>query len=230
MKGVIMLKFKNIPNSDKPRERLYTYGSENLSNEELISIILKTGYKNHNVKEVSLSLLETIGDITKLKDIGISTLTNIEGIGKVKAIELKAALELGRRVYTINDINKIKLNNPKDIYEHFLSILKDKKQEYFYTIYLDNKGHLLAKKCLFIGTINTSLIHPREIFKEAYLLSATSIICLHNHPSGDPTPSKEDINITRNLNEISIIHGIKFLDHIIIGNNNYYSFHDNNKM
>ena len=226
-----MLKFKNIPNSDKPRERLYMYGSEYLSNEELISIILKTGTKNYSVKEVSLKLLEYIGDITKLKDIWLLSLTSIEGIGRVKDIELKAALELGRRVYNSNNnIDRIKLNNPLVIYNYFNGILKDKKQEYFYTIYLDNKGNLLDKKCLFIGTINSSKIHPREIFKEAYLLSATSIICLHNHPSGDSTPSKEDINVTMNLKEISIIHGINFLDHIIIGNDNYYSFHDNNKM
>lgn len=226
-----MIKFKSIPNSDKPRERLYTYGSENLSNEELISILLKTGSKNYSVKEVSLKLLEKIEDITKLKDIGISSLTSIEGIGKVKAIELKAALELGRRVYMNNDnLKKIKLNNPLVIYNYFSNILKDKKQEYFYTVYLDNKGNLLDKKCLFIGTINTSTIHPREIFKEAYLLSATSIICIHNHPSGDVTPSKEDISVTMNLKEISIIHGIKLLDHIIIGNDTYYSFHDEGKI
>ncbi len=158
-------------------------------------------------------------------------MTSIEGIGKVKAIELKAALELGRRVYSDNTkLNKIKLNNPLTIYNYFSNILKDKKQEYFYALYLDNKGNLLDKKCLFIGTINSSKIHPREIFKEAYLLSATSIICLHNHPSGDSNPSKEDIAVTINLKEISIIHGINFLDHIIIGNNNYYSFHDNNKI
>ena len=226
-----MLKFKNIPDSDKPRERLYIYGAEYLSNEELISIILKTGSKNYSVKEVSLKLLEKIDDISKLKDISIHTLTGIVGIGKVKAIEIKAALELGRRVYiNNNNIEKIKFNNPLVIYNYFNNILRDKKQEYFYTIYLDNKGNLIDKKCLFIGTINTSQIHPREIFKEAYLLSATSIVCLHNHPSGDPSPSREDINVTINLKEISVIHGINFLDHIVIGDNCYYSFHDDNKI
>ena len=226
-----MLKFKNIPDSDKPRERLYIYGAEYLSNEELISIILKTGSKNYSVKEVSLKLLEKIDDISKLKDISIHTLTGIVGIGKVKAIEIKAALELGRRVYiNNNNIEKIKFNNPLVIYNYFNNILRDKKQEYFYTIYLDNKGNLIDKKWLFIGTINTSQIHPREIFKEAYLLSATSIVCLHNHPSGDPSPSREDINVTINLKEISVIHGINFLDHIVIGDNCYYSFHDDNKI
>ena len=225
-----MINFKSIPNSDKPRERLYNYGVDALSNEELISIILKTGSKKYSVKEVSLKLLEYLGDISKLKDIGLSSLTNIEGIGKVKAIELKAAIELGKRVYTSNNTEKIKLNNGLAIYDYFSNILIDKKQEYFYCVYLDTKGAYLGKKCLFIGTINNSTVHPREIFKEAYLLSASGIICVHNHPSGDPAPSKEDIFITLKIKEIGIIHGINLIDHVIIGNNNYYSFYDNGKI
>ena len=225
-----MIDFKSIPDSDKPRERLYNYGSEYLSNEELISIILKTGSKNYSVKEVALKLLETVGSIDKLKDIGISTLTNIEGIGRVKAIELKAAIELGRRVYKSKSEDKIKLNKAISIYDYFKDVLGDKKQEYFYCVYLDTKGNYLGKKCLFIGTINNSLVHPREIFKEAYLLSANGIICVHNHPSGDVSPSKEDILLTMKIKEIGIIHGINLIDHVIIGDNSYYSFYDNGKI
>ena len=225
-----MIKFKDIPNSDKPRERLYNYGEENLSNEELLSIILKTGSKKYSVKEVSLKLLEMFGDITKLKDIGINSLTNVSGIGKVKATELKAAIELGRRVYSNNNIEKIKFKNPKDIYNYFYPLIGDKKQEYFYCLYLDKQQNYIDKKCLFIGTIDNSVAHPREIFKEAYLLSASKIVCIHNHPSGDVNPSKSDIYFTMKIKEISIIHGIELIDHIIIGRNNYYSFHDNNKL
>ena len=225
-----MNKFKNIANEDKPRERLYNYGSEVLTNEELIAIILKTGSKKYNVKEVALKLLEDVGDVRKLKDVGIPTLMKIDGIGRVKATELKAALELGRRVYMDNDIEKIKLNNDYLVYEYFREILRDKKQEYFYAVYLDTKGNYLGKKCLFVGTINNSIVHPREIFKEAYLLSANGIICVHNHPSGDVTPSREDINLTKKLVEIGVIHGIKVIDHIIIGDNKYYSFFQDKKM
>ena len=226
-----MIKFKNIPDSDKPRERLYNCGSENLSNEELISIILKTGSKKYNVKEVALKLLESIGDIHKLKDIGLASLTKIDGIVKVKAIELKAALELGKRVYMDNSsLDKIKLNSGLAIYNYFSNILCDKVQEYFYCVYLDTKGNYLGKKCLFIGTINNSVVHPREIFKEAYLLSANGIICVHNHPSGDSTPSREDINITMKIKEIGIIHGINLIDHVIIGKGNYYSFYEDGKI
>ena len=179
---------------------------------------------------MSLKLLEYLGDISKLKDIGLSSLTNIDGIGKVKAIELKAAIELGRRVYESSNEKKIKLNNALTIFDYFKNILGDKKQEYFYAVYLDTKGNYLGKKCLFIGTINNSVVHPREIFKEAYLLSANGIICIHNHPSGDVTPSKEDILLTLRIKEIGMIHGINLLDHVIIGNNSYYSFYDNGKI
>lgn len=224
-----MINFKNIPNSDKPRERLYKYGSENLSNEELLSIILKTGTKGMSVKEVSLKLLEEINDIKNLKDIGVNRMMELNGIGRVKAIELKAAIELGRRVYSDNiELEVVKLNSPENIYNYFYSLFYDKKQEYFYCIYVDTKGKYIDKKCLFIGTINNSVVHPREIFKEAYLLSANGIICIHNHPSGDVNPSKEDIMITRKIKEIGIIHGINLIDHIIIGKDSYYSFYDNN--
>lgn len=226
-----MINFKNIPESDKPRERLYQYGSENLSDEELISIILKTGTKGVSVKEVSLKLLENVGDIKKLKDIGINTLMGINGIGKVKAIEIKAAIELGRRIYIENNkLGGIILNNSLKIYEYFKDLVGDKKQEFFYTVYVDTKGRYIDKKCLFVGTINNSIVHPREIFKEAYLLSANGIICIHNHPSGDPTPSKEDIVITRKIKEIAMIHGIRLVDHLIVGVNSYYSFYEDNKL
>ena len=226
-----MINFKNIPESDKPRERLYQYGSENLSDEELISIILKTGAKGISVKEVSLKLLENVGDIKRLKDIGINTLIGINGIGRVKAIEIKAAIELGRRIYIENNkLSGVILNNSLKIYEYFKDLVGNKKQEYFYTVYVDTKGRYIDKKCLFVGTINNSIVHPREIFKEAYLLSANGIICIHNHPSGDPTPSKEDVVITRKIKEIGMIHGIRLVDHLIVGANSYYSFYEDNKL
>ena len=223
-----MIDFKKLPETEKPRERLYNYGSENLSNEELLSIILRTGTRKISVKELSLKLLEYVGDINKLKDIGINTLMNIDGIGKVKAIEIKAALELGKRVYNNQEkLDKISFNSAEIIYNYFVNIFVDKKQEYFYVVYVDTKGNYIDKKCLFVGTINSSIVHPREVFKEAYLLSANGIVCVHNHPSGDSTPSKEYRLLTKKIKEISIIHGINLIDHIIVGNGNYFSFYEN---
>ena len=184
-----------------------------------------------SVKEVSLKLLENVGNIKRLKDIGINTLMGINGIGRVKAIEIKAAIELGRRIYIENNkLSGVILNNSLKIYEYFKDLVGNKKQEYFYTVYVDTKGRYIDKKCLFVGTINNSIVHPREIFKEAYLLSANGIICIHNHPSGDPTPSKEDVVITRKIKEIAMILGIRLVDHLIVGVNSYYSFYEDNKL
>ena len=221
------MKIKNLPKDERPRERLLKYGSEYCSNEELLSILLKTGTINKSVKDISCNLLEQLGDIRDLKNIKINRLMKIGGIGEVKAIELKAAIELGRRIFqdvTENDL--INCSNPENIIRYFNYVYRDKKQEEFYVLYLDKKNKLLEKKRLFVGTIDFSSAHPREIFKEAYLLSASYILCIHNHPSGDATPSNDDIEITKKLKKIGDLHAIPLLDHIIIGRNNYYSFYE----
>ena len=222
-----MIKFKNLPDEDKPRERLIKYGIEALTNEELLAIILKTGTRKYSVKELACNLLTEVGSIKNFKHISLEKLKETEGIGLVKALEVKASLELGRRVYEEVSLDEvISCTSPENIIRHFNSWFNDKKQEEFYVIYLNNKKKYLDKKLLYRGSINSSIVHPREIFKEAYLLSASYFICLHNHPSGDATPSKEDIDVTKKLKELGNIHGINLVDHIIIGNNNYYSFYE----
>ena len=224
-----MNSLKEIPKSERPRERLYQYGPSNLSNEELLSIILKSGNKKYSLKEIVLGLLSHIDNIKDLKKENVVSLMQIPGISQIKAIELVAVLELGKRVYAEISLEEvIACTTPTNIIKYFNYLFQDKKQEEFYVIYLDNSKKFLAKKKLFIGTISSSLVHPREIFKEAYLLSASYIICLHNHPSGNCLPSKEDIDITRKIKEIGVIHSIFLIDHIIIGQNNYYSFYENN--
>lgn len=220
------LLIKNIPVEDRPRERFLKVGVNNLSNNELISILLNTGTKNSSVKELADNILKELNDITQLKDLSLNSLKKIKGIGEIKAITLISALELGKRVYYEKNMQKIKMNSAGIIYDYIKSDLIGKKQEYFYCLYLDTKKNLIEKKLLFIGTINRSIVHPREIFKNAYLLSASSIVCIHNHPSGDPLPSIEDINLTKSLVKIGKIQGIEIIDHIIIGNN-YYSFFEN---
>ena len=217
---------KDIPLSERPRERLLKYGKESLSNEELLSIILKTGTKNYSVKELSNHILKNFKNIKEMKYITINKLTGINGIGEVKAIELLAALELGKRVYYIEQKEKVLLNSSKKIYEYFKNIFIEEYQECFYALYLDTKSKLISYKLLFKGTINSSCVHPREVFKNAFLESAYSIIVIHNHPSGDPTPSKEDIKVTETLMQIGKIMAIPVVDHIIIGNNQYYSFYE----
>ena len=219
---------KDIPLSERPRERLINKGVEYLSNEELLAILLKTGTKDSSVKVLASNILKQLDNIKSLKDINLQNLIKIKGIGKVKACEILAAIELGKR---LNEktmyINQIKIYSSDSIYEYYKDKLNDKKQEHFYCVYLDVKNHIIKDKLLFIGTINESLIHPREIFKEAYLLSAFSVICVHNHPSGNVNPSNNDIVMTKQLKEVGKMLGIKVLDHIIIGKDGYFSFNDN---
>lgn len=225
------MNLKTLPEEEKPRERLIKYGKENISTNELIEIILKSGTRNKGIKEISHNILSSVNNINELKIAEISTLEKIEGMSKIKAIELVAAIELGRRVYEDNKYqNLVKLTSPTTIIDYFHTEYKDKKQEIFTVLYLDNQKNYLDKKELFKGTVNYSLVHPREIFKEAYLLSASYIVCIHNHPSGDATPSKNDIELTRKIKELGILHGITLMDHIVIGDNNYYSFYEDNNL
>lgn len=219
---------KDVPEEERPRERLVKYGAKNLSTSELIAIILKTGTKDYSSKYLAGEVLKLVNDVSDLKKLTLSKLININGIGAVKAIEFLAALELGRRVYDEKPlVNNLKCNSAEKIYRHFRSLLMDSNQEYFYCLYLNQQKKLIDKKLLFKGTLNKSLVHPREIFKGAYLSSAAYIICIHNHPSGNVIPSNEDIIITENLVKIGKMQGIPVIDHIIIGDNNYYSFYEN---
>lgn len=221
-------RIKEIPKEERPRERLIREGVDKLSNEELISIILKTGTKDKNAKDISMEILKMYSNITDLKNITISALKNIKGIGEVKAIELVATIELGRRIFLIKSgNNNKKLCNPKEIWEETKYLFFGKKQEYFYCLYFNNKQQLIERKLLFMGTINRSVVHPREVFKEAYLLSASNIVCLHNHPSGDVSPSQEDLDFTRSLVEIGRMQGIPVIDHIIVSDDSYYSIYEN---
>ena len=219
------MKIKDLPVLERPRERLINYGKEFVSNEELIAIILKTGTKNNSVKEIASEVLNRINSLNNLDNININTFNNIKGLGKVKTIELMASIELGKRIFLKKDSNKINYSNPDTIYQDNLYLFKGRKQEYFYCLYLDSKNNLIERKLLFMGTINRSIVHPREIFKEAYLTSASKIICMHNHPSGDIKPSMEDIRLTKSLIEIGKLQGIDIMDHLIFGDDNYYSFY-----
>lgn len=226
-----MVKIKEIPVNDRPRERLINSGSNTLSNEELLAIILDTGTKDKSAKDLAISVLSKINHISELKDINYQNLISIKGIGISKATKILSLIELSKRINVkLETLNNIKANNSKVIYEYFKDKLMDEKQEYFYCLYLNEKKELIERKLLFMGTVNKSLVHPREIFKEAYLLSASSIICMHNHPSGNPNPSTDDIVLTSSLLEIGKIQKIPIVDHIIFGSNSYYSFYENNNL
>lgn len=220
------MKMKELPKTERPRERLMIEGVEHLSNEELLAILFTSGTGTSSVKELAFSFLKTIGGISKLSDVHYEELIKINGIGPAKACILLSALELGKRV-TQKELKSQKFQNAQLIFEYYQKKLESKKQEHFYCIYLDAQKKIIRDKLLFIGTLNQSLVHPREIFKEAYLLSASSIICIHNHPSGQLLPSKADYMLTKRLMEIGSLLGIPLNDHIIIGKDGYYSFYEN---
>jgi len=220
---------KEMAELEKPRERLLNNGKENLSNEEIIAIVLRTGTKEISSKMLATKILSKFKNISELRNANIRNLTTIKGMGKIKSIELIAAIELGKRVYeTVPNIYK-KYENVNKIYEGFKDLIKDEKQENFYALYFDTKQNLIDYKLLFKGTLNVTTVHPRDIFKEAFLLNAASFIIIHNHPSGDPLPSKPDVDLTNQINTISKIMGINFLDHIIIGQDKYFSFYEESR-
>lgn len=226
---MISYRIKDFPTQERPRERLKTVGPKNLTDKELLAIILKNGTKEKNVTDLALDILKKYS-LEELKDISINQLVEIKGIGEVKALELVAAIELGKRINLKKNTAIKKLTSPDNIWENTKYLFSNLKQEHFYCLYFNNKQQLIGQKLLFIGTINQSITHPREIFKEAYKLSASSIICMHNHPSNDITPSKEDISFTEKLTTTGKIQGIPIIDHIIVGENSYYSFYEHHNI
>lgn len=220
---------KDIPKSDRPIERLINKGAEFLSDSEILAILIKTGTREKSAKTIADEILKKYKSLNELKNINLEQLTKIKGIGVTKAVSILAAFELSRRINNqIISLNETKITNSSLVFEYYKNKIGDKNQEYFYCLYLNTAKKVIKDKLLFIGTVNKSVVHPREIFKEAYLLSASGIICVHNHPAGSVFPSKEDINLTKKLVEIGELLGVKIIDHVIITNNNYYSFFENN--
>lgn len=221
------MKFKEKLKEEKPREKLKKLGITSLSNSELISILLRTGNKKESVEELSTRILKEIGGIHKINSLSLNMLTKINGIGISKASTILVAVELGKRILT-NSSKKIKLNNTINIFNYYKNDFINEKQEKFFVLLYDSKYNLIEKKEIYKGNIDSiGEVHPREIFKEAIKESATSIIIMHNHPSGDVTPSKEDIETTDRIIEAGILLGIEILDHIIISSKTYYSFYEN---
>ena len=224
------VKMKDIPENERPRERLINVGAENLNDEELLAVILKTGTKNMSVKNLATFILSSLNGIENLKNINYHEVKKIKGIGKAKACTLVALAELSKRINReIASLNGTKLNTPLKVFEFYKDRVNNFQEE-FYCIFLDASKKVIEEKLIFIGTVNYSLVHPRDIFKEAYLLNAVSIICVHNHPSGEVKPSLEDVRLTNKLKEIGILTEVKVIDHIIIGNHSYYSFLENGKI
>jgi DNA repair protein RadC len=219
------MRIKDISKDNQPRERLQKNGVHVLSDAELLAVIFKTGNKQENAVEMSDRLITKYG-IDKLNDLSLKELQEIRGIGPAKAMQIKALFEFNKRHNLAKKEGK-PIRGAKDVFEYASQRLISSKQENFMILHLNSKNRIIKDEIISLGTLNASIIHPREVFKSAIKESANSIILVHNHPSGDSEPSVEDKQITERLMEAGELLDIKVLDHVIIGKDNYHSFKEN---
>lgn len=217
---------KDLPITERPRERFKNYGVESLSNEELLSILLRCGSKSKSVRDLSCELLNEIS-IHDFANVNYNELKKINGIGEVKAMVLLSAIEFGKRVLSKRDL-VVQIRSSLDVFNFVREKLENELQEKFLALFLDTRKFVVCEKIMFVGTVNNSTVHPRDVFREAVKCNAVSIIIVHNHPAGSVCPSMQDIHLTNEFIKIGKLMDIKVLDHIIVGKNDYYSFLESN--
>ena len=218
---------KDLPSNARPKEKAYLNGINILSDSELLAILINTGYKNTSAIEIANLLLKEHQNLYNIGNLSIDTLAKYKGISKIKATTILTAITLGRRSINKTDVNT-KISNASDIFNKYQIIFKNNYQENLLVIFLNNQQIIIKDEIIFKGSINQSLFHPREIFKKAIDYLAVKIILVHNHPSGDVTPSMEDDQFTLNMINNGKMLGIYVIDHIIIGNT-FYSYYDHKK-
>ncbi|NGP45489.1 JAB domain-containing protein [Bacillaceae bacterium SIJ1] len=217
---------RDVPQNDRPRERLINHGAKHLSNQELLAIILQSGTKDESVMQLSLRLLTAFPSLAQLQEASLAELTSTKGIGQAKATLLLAVMELTCRLANEKGGAPTVIRSPHDASMYVMEEMKHLKQEHFVCLFLNTKNHVTEKKTIFVGSLNASIVHPREVFKEAIRASAASVLCVHNHPSGDPSPSQEDIEVTKRLSECGKVLGVELVDHLIIGNEQFISLRE----
>ncbi|WP_339319230.1 DNA repair protein RadC [Paenibacillus sp. FSL R10-2734] len=224
------LMLRDLPHEERPRERMMHYGAESLSQAELLAILLRTGTRRESAIHIAQQMLGKIGGLRGLVDLSIEELTEIKGIGPAKAVQLKAGIELGRRLANSRFSMPVIIRCPEDAAEILTEQLRYLQKEHFVCLFLNTKNHVIGQETLSMGSLNASIVHPREVFRAAIKCSSASIICAHNHPSGDPTPSPEDISLTSRLLQAGEIVGIDVLDHLIIGDSSFVSLKEKGHM
>ncbi|ALM57264.1 DNA repair protein RadC [Staphylococcus equorum] len=217
------MRINELADNQKPRERLLSHGASHLSHAELLAILINTGRKGSSSIDIANELLKSVDNLKELKMLSISDLNKIKGVGLYKALILKAAFELGERMHSGSVDDKIQISSPKDVADFMMGKMEHLTQEKFIALFLNSKNVIIKQKTIFVGTLNSSIVHPREIFSEAIKCASNAIIVLHNHPSGDVTPSNEDIKTTERLKKCGQVLGIDLLDHVIIGDHTYLS-------
>lgn len=221
------MKIKDWPEHERPRERLMRHGPEKLQDAELLAILLRTGDKDHSVVELARKLLNQFGNFRGLDAKSVNELCEISGIGPAKAAQIKAALEIGKRMAAEKAKSKEKIESGRDVYNLLKHYMRDLDREVFKIILLTSRNNLILERTIFEGSLTESMVNTREIVKEALNNSAAGIVFVHNHPSGDPMLSAEDKHLTQRLVNACRMVGIKPYDHVIIGKEHYYSFSEN---
>ncbi|MDW0118104.1 DNA repair protein RadC [Sporosarcina thermotolerans] len=214
---------RDVHIADRPRERLIRQGAASLSNQELVAILLRTGTKEESVLLLANRILNSFDKIQDLKNATVEEMMAVKGVGQAKAVQLLAAAEIGKRIHRRHSEGRYVIKSPEDAAAYLMTDMSSLLQEHFVVLFMNVKNEVLHKQTIFIGSLNSSIVHPREIFREAVKRSAASIIVSHNHPSGNPSPSPEDIEVTKRLVEAGSIMGIELLDHIIIGDHRFIS-------
>jgi DNA repair protein RadC len=223
MSETYRMTMKEMPIEDRPREKLQRLGPSILSTAELLAILLRTGTKTESAVTLAQRLLNHFGSLPELQASSVDELSGVKGIGLAKAAEIKAALELANRLAVSKGESRPVIYSPEDIAKLLMTEMRWLQKEYFKILLLNTKNQVLASPIISVGSLNASIVHPREVFKEAIRCSAAAIILVHNHPSGDPSPSVEDISITKRLSEVGKLMDIAVLDHVIIGDGKYVS-------
>lgn len=219
---------KEIPLNDRPREKMAANGAAVLTDAELIAILLRTGTAEKSAIDIASEMTADGGLYKRLAGITrLNELTNIKGLGQAKAATVLAALEIGRRIASAKPIEKIHLSCPQDVADFLMPRLRYAAKEQFVVILLNNKNKVIGTEVVSEGSLSSSIVHPREVYAPAILHHAAAIMVAHNHPSGDPKPSTEDTEVTRMLARSGKVLGIPMIDHVIIGDGNYYSFLEN---
>ncbi len=221
---------KDIPNAERPYEKCLKQGAEALSDAELLAVLLRTGTKGENVLALAKRLLYEDGGagLLGIHQFSFQSLMKLKGIGKVKAVQILCLSELAKRLSKASVEPRLRFSSSQSVAEYYMEDLRHRNQEVMKLLLLNSKAELIDETNISKGTVNASLVTPRELFVEALKKEAVSMILLHNHPSGDPTPSRDDILTTKRISECGLLIGIELLDHIIIGNNCYVSFREEN--
>ncbi|MFE8112863.1 RadC family protein [Mammaliicoccus sciuri] len=223
----MVIKIKDLQHEDKPRERLKSYGPDKLTNRELLAIIINSGSKQYSSLECANKVLNLVENTRELRHLTLSELLSVNGIGESKAITILAVIELAKRMHSNSVLDKVEINEPQDVADYLMEKLRYLKQEHFVALLLNTKNQIIHEQSIFIGSLNMAVVHPRDLLREAVKHSAASIVIAHNHPSGDPTPSLEDIKTTKRILYCCDLMGIDLLDHIIIGDGEFISIFEN---